>query len=445
MILKNGLICFPGENDPFKADLKIEKGKISQIGHELKGDKVIDAKDLYVLPGGIDPHVHFNEPGFTEREDFHSGSRTAVAGGITTVVDMPCTSNPPITNMKNLKEKLAVIEKKSVVDFGLFGGVSSQSYNKSLKEEMEKLAAYVLGFKTYFISGMDSFQSLNHYQFLTVLRKAKHLKKPILLHAEDRNYVSFAEIVQRKRGSEWENYYESRPEIAEIIAVNNAVSLAKKADADLHIVHLGTAEAALCIKDFPNITGETAPHYLEFSLADLKRIGGALKTAPVVKKIANKAKLWELLKRGVIDFVASDHAPAPKRMKNTGSAWTDYSGIPGTTTLLPYIFSEGYMKRRLSLRRFLAIISENAARRYGLYNRKGSVTIGKDADLVLIDPRQNWQIKGEKFYSKGKITPFQNMLLQGRINKTIIRGEIVYDEKKGIVQSPGFGKFLKAK
>jgi dihydroorotase-like cyclic amidohydrolase len=308
---------------------------------------------------------------------------------------------------------------------------------------MTELADYVLGFKTYFISGMDSFARLDFAQFRQVLQTAKELKRPVLLHAEDYATVTAAESVEKNKGSDWRNYYNSRPEAAEIIAVERAVAMAAEIDADLHIVHIGTADAAKLLAGKNGITGETAPHYLEFSFDDLERIGGALKTAPVVKLPGNAAKLWEMLADGTIAFVASDHAPAPGNQKNTGSAWDDYSGIPGTGTLFPYMYSEGFIKRKIGLARFLEIISENAARRYGLFDRKGSIEVGKDGDLALIDPEANWTVRGRDFYSKGKITPFEGMTLQGKVVKTIIRGEVVYDFQKGVIVKPGFGSFLK--
>ncbi|HHF52909.1 MAG TPA: allantoinase, partial [candidate division WOR-3 bacterium] len=181
------------------------------------------------------------------------------------------------------------------------------------------------------------------------------------------------------------------------------------------------------------------------SVEDFIKIGSPLKVTPPVKGKGNREKLWNLLNNGKISFVASDHAPCPEAEKNTGSIWTDYSGIPGTETLLPYLFSEGYMRGRLSWRRFVEAISSEAAKYYGLYYRKGSIEVGKDADLVLIDPQKRWVVEGNKFLSKGKITPFEGMEFKGRIVKTIVRGRVVYDEKDGISVEPGYGIFLKRK
>ncbi len=444
LIIKNSQIAFSNESDLKPLDVKIQEGKISQIGDSLSGENEIDATGLILFPGAIDPHVHFDEPGYTHREDFYHGSCAAASGGITTVIDMPCTSIPPVTNLENLKNKLKIIQKKSVVDFGLFGGVSGQSF-ENYENNMNELSEYVLGFKTYFISGMETFSRLDYSQFLKVLQFSNRVHRPILLHAEDYNFVKKEESLEKKNGSDWINYYNSRPENAEILAVKSAVKLAEQANANLHIVHIGTAEAGELLSDKEKITGETAPHYLKFNLDDLRKIGGALKTAPVVKKKGNSDKLWKLLIKGTIDFVASDHAPAPVENKNAKSVWDIYSGIPGAGTLFPYLYSEGFIKREIKLDKFLKIVSENAAKRYGFFDRKGSIEVGKDADLILLDPSKKWTVKGEKFYSKGKITPFENKTFQGRIIKTIIRGKVVYDIEKGIVQKAGFGEYLKAK
>ncbi|MBN2602406.1 MAG: amidohydrolase family protein, partial [Candidatus Marinimicrobia bacterium] len=190
---------------------------------------------------------------------------------------------------------------------------------------------------------------------------------------------------------------------------------------------------------------ETCPHYLQFSCDDLEKIGGALKTAPVVKSPENRERLWELLIDGTIDFVASDHAPAPASQKYTGCAWDDYSGIPGTGTLFPYLYSDGFVRRKIPMNRFLEITSTNAARRYGLFDRKGSIERGKHADFVIVNPTKNFTVNGADFLSKGKITPFEGMNFHGRIVKTIARGNTVYEINKGIAAEPGLGKYLEGK
>jgi dihydroorotase (multifunctional complex type) len=347
-----------------------------------------------------------------------------------------------VTNIDNLNRKLAAIEHSSVVDFGLYGGISSQCLTEGGHRWMRGLANDVMGFKAYFISGMDTFARLNHYQFKHVLATAAELGLPLLLHAEDYDYVSAATPAAMAEGDRPHHYYRSRPETAEVLAVLCATELARETGADLHIVHVGTAAAAEIVGQ-SQATCETAPHYLAFSLDDFERIGAPLKVAPPVKTVGNRDRLWELLADGTIDFCASDHAPCPTEEKGTGSIWTDYGGIPGTGTMLPYLLSEGYLKGRLSLKRLLEAIAENAARRYGLFDRKGSIAVNKDADLVLIDPGKTWTVHGAEFHSKGKVTPFEGMTLQGRVTKTILRGQVIYDANEGILAPPGYGRMLR--
>jgi allantoinase len=443
MIIQNGQVALAGKNHTRAVDIRIEDGQITELGPSLAGDSsILDAHGLLVLPGGIDPHVHFDTPGYTQREEFYHGSCAAASGGITTVVDMPCTSIPPVTNAANLRTKLAAIEHQSVVDYGLYGGVSAQSYEAGGSSWLRELAEDVLGFKAYFVSGMPSFQRLDHYLFKQVLATTAELGLPVLLHAEDYETVQAATPAAMAAGNSPRHYYQSRPETAETLAVLAAVELARETGADLHVVHVGTAAAAEIV-DQGQATCETAPHYLAFTLDDFERIGPALKISPPVKPAPNRERLWELLADGTIDFVASDHAPCPLEEKNTGSIWTDYGGIPGTGTMLPYLFSEGYAKGRLTLGRLLEVAAENAARRYGLDDRKGSIAVGKDADLTLIDPQATWTVRGAEFYSKGKITPFEGTTLQGRVQYTLVRGAIVYDADRGILAPPGHGHWLR--
>jgi allantoinase len=461
MIVKNGLLALSGEDGFKRADLRARGGRIVSIAQRIEaepGEKAIDADGLLVFPGAIDPHVHFDEPGFTHREDFLHGTSEAARGGVTTVVDMPCTSLPPVTTAAAFDNKLAIVSRSAVVDYALFGGVSGNSVAESLGEgpdfsggAMADLARRgVVGFKCYFISGMETFTRVTHDDFARVIRAAERLGRPVLLHAEDLDYVTSATArVKAARGEaapEWSDYADSRDEAAELAACATALALAHGREAALHIVHVGTSEAARLVAG-TGATCETCAHYLAFSREDFAERGAALKTAPVVKARGEAERLWKLLADGSIDFVTSDHAPAPAEEKNTGNPWTAYGGIPGTGTLFPYVLSEGLFSGRLSLSRFLEATSGAAARRYGLSARKASLEPGKDADFVLVDPSSTTIVRGEDLFSKGRITPFEGMALKGRVLATYVRGEAVYeaDESTGkgrITARPGYGSFL---
>jgi len=445
MIIRGGQVMLPGEEIPVHVDVEVVDGIVARVGRDLpgNGEPDVNAEGQLVLPGVIDPHVHFNEPGYTDREDFYHGSQAAAAGGVTTVIDMPCTSVPPVTSPANFRDKLNVVSTRSVIDFGLYGGLSDQSYREGFPGAIEELAPFVLGFKAYLTSGMDTFRRVSHFQLKRLLEVAAKVDRPVLLHAEDADYIRNAEAAARAAGSTPADFYRSRPETAEILAVAVACELAEETGGELHIVHVSTSRAAEIIARAAHVTGETCPHYLAFTTEDFERIGAPLKVTPPVKREPNRTRLWEALASGVLSFAASDHAPAPVEQKHTGSVWTDYAGIPGSGTMLPYLFSEGYVKRRISLRRLVEITSLAAARRYGIDNRKGRIQIGHDGDFVLIHPRHTHTVAGDSLRSKGRVTPFEGMTFEGRVEKTIVRGRVVYDAQEGITAPPGYGRHIR--
>ncbi|PKL24573.1 MAG: dihydroorotase [Spirochaetae bacterium HGW-Spirochaetae-3] len=451
MILKNGLCALPGADALERRDIRIDGETIVGIAASIEptaGEDVFDASGLEVFPGAIDPHVHFDEPGFTHREDFLHGTMAAARGGVTTVIDMPCTSLPPVTTAANLREKLAAMGGRGVVDYALYGGVSGHRIEEALASDMEALAPDVVGFKCYFVSGMDTFTAVDHYGFGGAVAKAAGLGRPLLLHAEDPGVVLPATAAMKARSiaagraPSWDDYVDSRPESAETVAVASAIALAKGREGALHVVHVGTADAAEAVAA-AGATCETCPHYLAFGREDFADKGSSLKTAPPVKSREQSARLWRLLESGAIVYVASDHAPAPESEKRTGSVWTDYGGIPGTGTLFPYLYSEGYRAGRLSLRSFLRATSGGAAARFGLSGRKGAIAVGMDADLVLVDPSGVYEVRGSELLSKGTITPFEGMRLAGRIRETMVRGRTVWNAASGIIAEAGYGKHLR--
>lgn len=442
ILIENGKVWNSNKNCLEKTDILVENGLIREISPNININSItkIDATGKLVLPGCIDGHVHFNDPGFTDMEDFCHGTMAAAAGGVTTIIDMPCTSIPQVTNLTNLKEKLSIVKHKAVVDFGFFGGISENVFN-DFEKNMEELSDFVLGFKTYTISGMKSFESLTYSKIKKVIKKANQLKTVILVHSEDKNYIENKAKSHTVVPLSPYSYYQSRDEQAEILAVKNILSECKDFSENLHIVHVGTGKVVEILKK-TKATCETAPHYLQFDCNDFEKIGSSLKVNPPVKSPDNKEILWESLKNKEINFVASDHAPCLKKDKFTGSILTDYSGIPGCETMIPYLFSEGYKKNKISLKTFIDITSKNAAKRYGIFNKKGSIDIGKDGDFIIVDEFKTMEVDQDKLYSKGKITPFHKFKFQGLIEKTILRGVEIYNSKKGILGKKGFGKFL---
>ncbi len=424
---------------------------------ELSADEEIDLGGLWVLPGVIDGHVHFDDPGFTQREDFETGTRAAAAGGVTCVVDMPCTSLPPITSGENLRHKLEVVGPKAHVDYMFWGGVSGNSMAEdSWRSHLEEVVAEgVASIKMYMLSGMDTFLDLGVDQISEALVETARLGVPAGFHAEDRDLVHglTAELQAQGRNT-LIDYAASRPHAAETRAVQDLRRLCRETGAQVHVVHVGCGEALDEISEARaeglNMTGETCPHFLEFTVEDFALVGSALKTAPVVKSAKDRDRLWQGLQNGDVEFVATDHAAGvwPEE-KHTGSGWTDYGGIPGVELALSYLYSQGVRRGRINLQRMIELMCEAPARFFGIDDRKGRLAPGLDADFVVFDPNELWVVRGEELHNKNPYSPHEGTALTGRPRQTFVRGEQVFQRfvqggEMGVGDefgTPGFGRF----
>jgi len=453
--IKNARII---ENEQLKTvTIYVEKGKIKSIvpGDEvlLPTEKEIDVKGNMVFPGFIDPHVHFDDPGFTEREDFETGTRSAAAGGITTIIDMPCTSIPPVTTGQNFDYKLSIAKPKAYVDFAFWGGVTPQQvesgeYKKSLKELKDR---GIVGVKYYTISGMELYPRMSVPNMDKAFRLMKELNLVCAIHAEDYYLVDYYSHLMQEMGREDpESWVEGRTYEAEPEAIWSVVGITKKVGNKLHIVHLSTKEGLNIIRwaksHGVDITTETCPQYLIFTVEDFKKLGSVLKIAPPLRKEEDKEGLWQGLKDNSIDFICTDHAAGryPEE-KSESNIWKNYAGIPGTQLVVPSILYYGYHKGRLSLVEVQKLMSENAAKRYGLYPQKGTIKVGSDADFSVVDLDKEWTVEPLKLESKGKYSPLAGEKLKGKIYMTIVRGGIVYREDKGVIGKKGYGQFVKNK
>jgi len=453
--IKNARIV---KNEELKeVNIYVERGKIKDIvpGDEalLFVKKEIDAKGNVVFPGFIDPHVHFDDPGYTEREDFETGTRSAAAGGITTVIDMPCTSIPPVTNGKNFDYKLNIVKSKAYVDFAFWGGVTpeqveSGEYKKSLKELKDRGIA---GVKFYTISGMELYPRMSVPYMDKAFRAVKELDLVCAIHAEDYYLVDYYSRLMQEMGREDpESWSEGRTYEAEPEAIWSVVGITEKVGNKLHIVHLSTKEGLNVIRwakaQGLNVSTETCPQYLIFTAEDFKEVGSILKIAPPLRKEEDREELWRGLKDGSIDFICTDHAagkyPGEKSFSNI---WKNYAGIPGTQLAVPTMLHYGYHQGRLTLSEIQKLMSENTAKRYGLYPQKGTIQIGSDADFSVVDLDKEWTVEPSKLKSKGKYSPLAGKTLRGEIYMTIIRGELVYKDDEGIIEEKGFGELVKSK
>lgn len=430
------------ENATEAVELIVEDGRFEEIlpaGEDTAaGDEQwIDLDGALVLPGAIDGHVHFDDPGFTHREDFASGTAAAAAGGVTCVVDMPCTSIPPITDTDALENKLEVISPKAHVDYMLWGGVSANAMEDSRwTEELGDLVdAGVAAIKVYTLSGMETFRDLSYTRIREVLGHTRRLGIPVGVHAEDRNIVrQFTERARLRGEDSPAAYAASRPSSAEASAVTAVVEACRATGARVHIVHLAAGEAldvlsAARLEDLP-ISAETCPHYLEFTIRDFEHMGSLLKTAPVVKSAADRERLWQGVASGEISFLTTDHAAArwPEE-KETGSIWTDYGGVPGVELMLPYLYSEGFCAGRITLERLVEITASEPARFFGVDHRKGHLQAGCDADFVVFDEHARWTVRSEDLHNLNRYTPLEARELTGKVRAVYLRGRCVFERR----------------
>ena len=420
--------------------------KIQKVSTQpIQGDfeQVFDLEGKLLLPGGVDPHVHFNQPGFTQREDFATGSAAAAAGGVTTVIDMPCTSLPPITSVENFVNKHNIIKENAYIDYAFWGGITGDGYDKLV---VEKLWDYgVVGFKLYTISGMDTFQAVSYDLLDKIFSDFSGSDKLFAFHAEDAQVISEASgKFSAQELKSWQNYVPSRPAAAESVAVSKVLSAMH--DNKVHFVHISTKDAVQQIVKAQNknkdVSLESCPHYLEFCQEDYAQLLGRLKTAPSVKEKQDRDYLRANLDQ--LSFLATDHAGCIWQTEKDKEDFSQvYCGIPGVQTFLTYLVDEFYLKGKISYGELVRLSSQGAAQRYGLYPQKGALIEGSDADFAVFDTQASSIMKEEDLLCKGKYSPFKEREFGCKLTQTFLRGSLVYDKR--LVGEKGAGKLLKRK
>jgi allantoinase len=406
------------------ATIEIRDGRIEAVGpYDRAAD--IDAGDDYILPGLVDTHVHINEPGRTEWEGFRTATRAAAAGGYTTLVDMPLNNLPATTTVANLRAKESAASRQCAVDYGFWGGVvaDNQDHIAALAE------AGVLGYKCFLVHpGIDGFTMVDRAQLEAGMPAVARSGLPLLVHAELPEPIEAAS--QRLDNLErYSTYLASRPDVAEVEAIRMMIELCRKYRCRVHIVHLSSSEAlpdlrAARAEGLP-ITVETCPHYLHFAAEEIPDGATFLKCAPPIRSRANRDVLWQALKDGDIDLIATDHSPCLPEMKrgNFREAW---GGIASLQLALPIVWTDA-KTRGFSLEQVVRWMSEQPAKLAGLEKRKGAIRAGLDADLVVFDPDATHQVDAASLQHRHPITPYASETLEGIVRMTFVRGEKVYD------------------
>ena len=399
--------------DGRRRDVRVDGERIAAVESGLDphaDERVIDADGDRLLPGMIDTHVHFREPGFPEKETWATGSRSAAAGGVTTVVDQPNTDPPTVTG--EAFDAKADLAADSLVDFGINGGVTPDWH----PEELFERPLFALG--EVFLADSTGEMGIDADLFTTAAREAADHDVPVTVHAEDATLFDES-ATERDDADAWSAY---RTAEAEAVAVERACEVGKEVGTALHIAHTSTPEG-VDAADEAGMTCEVTPHHLLLSRDDLDDLGTFGRMNPPLRSEERRVAVYDRVRDGTVDVIATDHAPHTRAEKDAG-IWDAPSGVPGVETALALLLEEA-RQNRLSYERVRDLTAANPAAVFDL-PRKGRIEAGRDADLVLVDPDSPREIRGEERHSKASWTPFEGW--NGVFPKlTMVRGETVYE------------------
>lgn len=407
------------------ASLWIDAGKISRVASfdDIENSaEIIDAGDDIIMPGVIDTHVHCNEPGRTDWEGFETATRAAAAGGITTILDMPLNSIPPTTTVAGLKAKRDAARGKCSSNVEFIGGVIPGNAG-----DLEPLAAQgVRAFKCFLSpSGVDEFPSVSERDLRDAFPILAKLGLPLMVHAEDP-----VRLHSGGHSRSYADYLASRPVEAEQSAIAMMIRLMEKWPVRVHIVHLSSGSSFGVIREAKSrglpITVETCPHYLTFAAEEIADGATEFKCAPPIRGAADRDALWNGLLSGDIDLIASDHSPCPPEMKNTnGDFFSAWGGIASLQLSLAAVWT-GTRARGGKPEHLAKWMCEATARLAGLSDRKGKLSVGYDADVIVWDPDSSFVIDPGKLFHRHKVTPYAGRELFGVVKQTFVAGERVF-------------------
>jgi len=440
LVLENAKIYF--RDSIVRAGLAIDGEKIVRVAKETNlphACKKIDLGGRLVLPGIIDAHVHMRDQDLEYKEDFFTGTCAAASGGITTVLDMP--NNVPVTmSVDSLEKRAEIAARRSVVNVAFYS-----AFPENLKEMEDIVKWGAKGFKLFLSKRIGGLDPEDDETLLQGLRRAARLGVPVLIHAEDKELLeSKSRELKRKGRCDVAAYLEAHSVSAEAKAVMRATELSRMSGAHVYICHVSAERSVGIISSAKhagiNVTCEVTPHHLFLSSHELEALGYIALTNPPLRSERDQQSLWLNLKRGIVDIVASDHAPHALHEKERNSVWEVSPGFPGLETMVPLMLTQ-VNKRRLALSELVRITSERPAEIFRIEGR-GVLDEGWFADFIVVDMKEEWKIDSSKFYSKAKFSPFNGWAAKGRVVKTFVNGRLVMDEGE-IAGKPGGGKIIR--
>ena len=440
LLVANGRVV--NETGIVEADIAVADGRVVALG-DLSGlpaaRETVDAAGRYVLPGAIDVHVHFREPGMEEKETWATGSMAAAVGGVTTVFEMPNTI-PPTDTPDRLAHKRGLAEAKSIVDFGLYGLLGEQNL-----DQLEALAeAGAIGFKLFLGNTTGNLPCPGDGAVLEGLEILAELGRRCTVHAENSPILFWRQQKMEAAGRmDPLAHLAARADVVAAEALNRICVLADWTGARIHIAHESCAYCLPYIRFHKSrgvdVTVETLPQYLYLDAEMMLSPGGeVLRMNPPIRQKTNQGPLWEALLDGTVDMIATDHAPHLPAEKYGNRIWDVACGFPGVETSMPLMLT-AVNAGRMSLEHYVKVSSAAPARAFGLYGRKGVLRPGADADLVLVEMAGRDRLAADRLHSRGKTSPYEGMEVVGRPVMTLVRGKVVARDGEPVAE-PGWGR-----
>jgi dihydroorotase len=427
LIVRNGTVVT--SDATFVADIAIADGKFAAIAApgNLRHDapEEFDATGLHVIPGVIDGHVHFREPGLEYKEDWGTGSTAAVHGGVTTVIEMPNT-NPKTDTAENVEIKRRLAEKKSFVDFGIIGLLVQDSV-PAIKP---MASAGVVGFKCFLGETIGNIPAPDDGMMLDGLREIAETGLRIGFHAENNQIMQHLIRKLKEQGrTDPLAHVDSRPPLAEVESIQRMGLFARHTGTRIHIFHLSSRDGLEMVEEWRrkgvDITCETGAHYVFLKAEDMSRLGSRLRMNPPIRYAGHGDYLLQGLNDGRVTMIATDHSPHTAEEKLNDDIWKAISGFPGVETSVRFFLTYGVNAGRMTLQQFVRASSEGPAKTWDMWPQKGAMRIGSDGDLTIIDLNKEGVIRDSDLHSKNVVTPFEGYKTKGAAVATIVRGRIV--------------------
>lgn len=442
LVIRGGRVVSPDRI--MEASVAIAGEHIVAVGHDdvmPPAQREMRADGLYLLPGAIDSHVHFRDPGYPHKETWQTGSAAAACGGVTTVFDMPNT-NPPTGTREALALKLKAAER-SYVDFGIHALLGDDTVGHL--EDL--LDAGATSFKAFVGNTFGNLPAPSDGALLEGFEKLAPLGIRTVVHAENSSIMARRQKVLQEAGRiDAQAHLDARPAVAEIEAIGRVLTLAEWTGARVHIAHHSAADSLYLMRAAKargvDLTVETCPQYLLLNTDDILRLGGILRVNPPVREPRHNQPLWDALMDGTIDMIATDHAPHTPEEKTRESIWACDCGFPGVETQMPLMLTQ-INRERATLMDYVKWSAVAPAKAWGLYGSKGVIAVGAHADIAFVDMAQTGTLSQGRLQTLSKISPWHGRAVQGYPVHTLLRGRFVMQHGKLVEDSVGWGRSVK--